>query len=1696
MNTCNNQQSNGKRKLLALTLALGSFGLQGQGQELLGQWNFEGGFDEGDEFLIKGVFDNGDELEIAADEFQEATTIDTAENLGVATDAFGSGASVLRVPKLEEAEGVFLSPDLLLNVDSGILDSWTILMDVYFPAETAGTRRGLVDIIGGDGFPGAEFYVGADDGITTAGVSGGVVQPETWTRLAWSVDSERDSPGIDMFIDGALAATFPLSDTLVLSQTASLTNDAMLFSDTSNAVELTYVSDIQIWDEPLGAGQIFALGGATAEGLPQELPTVPSFPESWMPKSNFSNATTEVGVVINSGGADVDTDSIVFKLDGVEANVSITTEDDLIIVSAGETTLPVSTDHVMELTYTDDKDGTRTFTREFRVPVLFEDFEGLELEDPIDEGGGESVWTKTAPEGWIIDDERDTDPGVSLPGVPGVGDPENDGVTEWAGWSFADKDWWVGVAGNQRRAEFILGEGTVMIADPDEWDDAAHLASSTRIDSGGPDHYDTFIALPPIDLSTVAEGSLFMTFDSSWRPEDQQTATLTVSYDGAEPIELLRWESVGSSPNFKPDNSTNEAVLVELNNPAGASEAIIEFGLIESGNDWWWAVDNIVIDAGCAPPTIITQPSRIDVPEGDSAELTVGSGGCDPLAFQWFKGRGAAREAIDGANDATLGWDAISKEDAGFYSVEISNEAGAITSANAQVNVLLAIPVRRLVEGFDDLELGPNVDESVEDATAFTMEGPEGWEIDNTNTPQGTVEWTGWSFADKNFWAAVAGQRRTEFTKGAGVIAVADGDEWDDNGDGSGAGDMNTFLTSAEIDLSGLIRESGVVQFDSSWRPFDEQKGSVIAEFNNGDTLELAIWESVDGPNFKAEAINETVSIGFTIPEGASSMTLTFGYENAGNDWWWVFDNLIVGGAVPPLFTEDFEDIPLRASTSRTEIRQPGAWSPILPNRGWSVDNSGTPAGGVDEFEGWTFADLDWWQRTAEDQRRTEFVNAAGTIMVADPDEWDDADPGPEAPGLMNSFASTPSIDVSGWKSNSVVLSFDSSWRPEDTQTAVINVSYDGGAPIEVLRWESNSSSANFKDNAPNERIKNLRLRYPEGASEMVVTFGMVDAGNDWWWAIDNISVDIFEGIALPEIITPPTGGGALEGNLFVLSVEALGADRFQWYIVDANGDRTAIDGATETTFEPLTSGIYEVDAINDGGATTSGRVSVEIEVPLVGNIIYFEGFEDIELGSNVDETVAGAEVWSATPPAGWMVDLLDTPAGGVTEWRGWGFANAVWWDAVAGQSRGAFTKAEGAVAIGDGDEWDDLAHDEGEMNTIMTTGAIDISGIDAGSAYLRFDSSWRPWDTQTGVINVSFDGGEPTEILRWESQNGNPDFFKSDDRAHWNESVIIPLNNPAGASELTLSFGYLTAGNDWWWAIDNITVGHHPFFEGFDNLAFGSNIDETTAGDAVWTDVGPDNWSVDASGVPGFGTDNDGVTEWAGWAFATFDWWSVAAGNQRRFEFLKASGGVAVADGDEWDDLPHAASGNLPENGGSESYDTFLTTPAISLGNFGENEAILEFDSSWRPEDSQTATVEASFDGGEPVEILRWESNNANGFFHGHEVNETVRIPLNNAADASEVVFTFGYTNAGNDWWWAIDNVKVSNFEREIVDIPGASSGISVDANTLSISFTGTVLESAPTVNGPWSTVEGATNPYVLTTDAVANGAIFFRSR
>lgn len=226
-------------------------------------------------------------------------------------------------------------------------------------------------------------------------------------------------------------------------------------------------------------------------------------------------------------------------------------------------------------------------------------------------------------------------------------------------------------------------------------------------------------------------------------------------------------------------------------------------------------------------------------------------------------------------------------------------------------------------------------------------------------------------------------------------------------------------------------------------------------------------------------------------------------------------DGVICGGAnintecgEPPVpATEDCGDF---MNTAFDGTWSYNGWTQLF---GYDWDGVGgstaaQPGVGCAEWQGWTVAAKDFWL-SADLQLREDFTKGEGRVLVADPDEWDDYDPfgiDPDSTGVFNTSFTSPEINIAGVTENTVIIRFDSSWRPEDTQKAAVNVSFDGGPFTQVLLFESDSTSPDFHPDATNESV-DISIENPSGASTLQIQFEMFDATNDWWWAVDNIQV-------------------------------------------------------------------------------------------------------------------------------------------------------------------------------------------------------------------------------------------------------------------------------------------------------------------------------------------------------------------------------------------------------------------------------------------------------------------------------------------------------------------------------------------------------------------------------------------------------------
>ncbi|MFF4328616.1 alkaline phosphatase family protein [Streptomyces sp. NPDC001591] len=193
------------------------------------------------------------------------------------------------------------------------------------------------------------------------------------------------------------------------------------------------------------------------------------------------------------------------------------------------------------------------------------------------------------------------------------------------------------------------------------------------------------------------------------------------------------------------------------------------------------------------------------------------------------------------------------------------------------------------------------------------------------------------------------------------------------------------------------------------------------------------------------------------------------------------------------------------------------------------------------------------------------------------------------------------------------------------------------------------------------------------------------------------------------------------------------------------------------------------------------------------------------------------------------------------------------------------------------------------------------------------------------------------------------------------------------------------------------------PDSDPFDTLrpALQARADETgtPAGLKGFTHTPPAGWSVDNSAM---GT--GGVTEWAGWAFTTDEFWTQTQRDQWRELGVRSRDVFAVADSDEWDDKTHAGT-----------FDSTLVTPkwAVTAGSTRS----LDFRTHYRHEAGQTAQVLVSYDGAAPVVVKTYTAD---------ALAQAESLPLRIPAGATDVQVRFRYSGT-NHWFWTVDDVRLS---------------------------------------------------------------------
>ncbi|HEY2786570.1 MAG TPA: Ig-like domain-containing protein [Fimbriiglobus sp.] len=713
---------------------------------------------------------------------------------------------------------------------------------------------------------------------------------------------------------------------------------------------------------------------------------------------------------------------------------------------------------------------------------------------------------------------------------------------------------------------------------------------------------------------------------------------------------------------------------------------------------------------------------------------------------------------------------------------------------------------------------------------------PTGWALDNTTTPTaGPPEYTGWHALDVDSWIAQQGdQDRSKFTNGGpgthGTVLVADGDTLADFV-GIDPNLYTTFMTTPAIPLDGINTDSLRLEFDSSYRPEDPgtELARVYVSFDGGAYTQLSEFNTTNTPGGAGSEFHINDHLVYDLPNVTTAKTVQFrwGYEQAGNDWWWAIDNVKVSG--------DKTD---PAQETIQIVSQPGQGTVSVDTNGDVIYTPPTPS-----FTGTTSFTYQLFDGQATSNVATvnltvvnntaapvavndSFAILQGTTLSTQYDRTvlaNDSDP-----DLSGGNVGLKAILVSGPTAAQGTLAFhqDGTFKftpaaaffGDATFTYKVNdgTSDSNTATVTITVTQNNFSAPIAVDD--NYAVNNNGTLTVAAASGVLAND--TDADNNPLTAI---------GTKGPNGLLIGPDHGTLTFNAdgsFTYTPIAFfnGTDKFTY---------KAFDGAFLSNLATVT---ITVNAVNVAPvANPDTYFSATASAPGVlandrddgpNTQLYLETFDSLTLqawNSGTTGTGDGTD-WTDSLPTGWVRDNTTTPApssgtAAGAEFFGWHAMDADSWAAEQGdQQRSDFTRGgagfHGTVLVGDGDAYDDFVSiSGGQMNTLLTTPSIALGSIQPNSLELEFDSSFRPEDpppnNQHGRIEVSYDDGTTwSQLLDLNPANsGGPG-----SRIRTNEHLTLDANNPAGATTAKFRFSYLEAGNDWWWAIDNVkAVGSTP---------------------------------------------------------------------------------------------------------------------------------------------------------------------------------------------------------------------------------------------------------------------------------------------
>ena len=219
-----------------------------------------------------------------------------------------------------------------------------------------GIDRGLGDLSAHDAR--CRTGIGSNNAVVAGGSRGSII-PDTWHRVKSSLSMAVTASDFALRLDGALTGSSPIAAAELFRRYAlSSQLDIIGFACTSEGS----ANSVSLREGAISHGHAVALGKASADGLPAQLPEVPSYVASWVPAGNGADRGTDIGAMLDAGDAVIDQASIQLSLDGDAQNAQISKSGSQFTISVDRSPpFAPGTKHTLVLSYSDDKNGAQSY---------------------------------------------------------------------------------------------------------------------------------------------------------------------------------------------------------------------------------------------------------------------------------------------------------------------------------------------------------------------------------------------------------------------------------------------------------------------------------------------------------------------------------------------------------------------------------------------------------------------------------------------------------------------------------------------------------------------------------------------------------------------------------------------------------------------------------------------------------------------------------------------------------------------------------------------------------------------------------------------------------------------------------------------------------------------------------------------------------------------------------------------------------------------------------------------------------------------------------------------------------------------------------------------------------------------------------------------------------------------------------------